>query len=54
MNQTAILTITGSDGTGESGLQADVRTITALGCHAVSAITTITSQNTLGIQCFYD
>ena len=54
MNQTAILTITGSDGTGESGLQADVRTITALGCHAVSAITTITIQNTLGIQCFYD
>jgi len=35
-------------------LQADVRTITALGCHAVSAITTITIQNTLGIQCFYD
>lgn len=51
---TTILTITGSDGTGGSGIQADIKTITALGGYAVSAITTITTQNTLGIQDFYD
>lgn len=49
-----ILTITGSDPTGESGVQADIKVITSLGCTAVSAITTITLQNTLGIQEFYD
>ena len=54
MEKSAILTITGSDGTGESGVQADVRTISALGSHAVSVLTSITVQNTLGIQCFYD
>ncbi|MDD6516389.1 MAG: hydroxymethylpyrimidine/phosphomethylpyrimidine kinase [Prevotella sp.] len=58
MNQDAhnntILTITGSDPTGESGVQADISVITSLGCVAVSAITTVTLQNTLGIQEFYD
>lgn len=49
-----ILTITGSDGTGLSGVQADMKTISALGGYAVSAITCITVQNTLGIQEFYD
>lgn len=34
-----ILTITGSDPTGGSGIQADIKTITALGGYAVSAIT---------------
>jgi len=34
MEKSAILTITGSDGTGESGVQADVRTISALGSPA--------------------
>ena len=45
-----ILTITGSDSTGGSGVQADIRTISELGGYAVSAITSITVQNTLGIQ----
>lgn len=49
-----ILTITGSDPTGGSGIQEDLRTITELGGHAVSAITSITVQTTLGIQQFYD
>ena len=49
-----ILTITGSDGTGESGVQADIKTMTALGGRAVSAITSITIQNTLGIQQIFD
>lgn len=51
---TAILTITGSDGTGGSGVQADIRFINGLGGMAASVITSITVQNTLGIQEFYD
>ena len=50
----AVLTITGSDGTGGAGIQADIRTITSLGGTPLSAITTVTVQNTLGIQEFYD
>jgi len=49
-----ILTITGSDGTGGSGVQADIRLINELGGKAASAITSITVQNTLGIQEFHD
>ncbi len=49
-----ILTITGSDSTGGSGVQADIKTISELGGYAVSAITSITVQNTLGIQQFFD
>ena len=54
MTQQAILTITGSDGSGGSGLQADIRCISELGGKVTSAITSITVQNTLGIQEFYD
>lgn len=53
-NKQLILTITGSDGTGGSGVQADIRCISELGGLASSAITSITVQNTLGIQEFYD
>ncbi|MBR0037749.1 MAG: bifunctional hydroxymethylpyrimidine kinase/phosphomethylpyrimidine kinase [Bacteroidales bacterium] len=49
-----ILSITGSDPTGGSGIEADIRTISELGGHAMSAITSITVQTTLGIQEFYD
>lgn len=49
-----ILTITGSDSSGGSGVQADIRTITELGGQSVSVITCITIQNTLGIQEFYN
>ena len=48
------MTITGSDSTGGSGVQADIKTISELGGYAVSAITSITVQNTLGIQKFFD
>ena len=48
------MTITGSDSTGGSGVQADIKTISELGGYAVSAITSITVQNTLGIQEFFD
>ncbi|MCQ2605553.1 MAG: hydroxymethylpyrimidine/phosphomethylpyrimidine kinase [Bacteroidales bacterium] len=50
----SILTITGSDSTGGSGIQADIKTISELGGYAVSAITSITVQTTLGIQEFFD
>ena len=48
------MTITGSDSTGGSGVQADIKTISELGGYAMSAITSITVQTTLGIQQFYD
>ncbi len=51
---TTILTITGSDGSGGSGVQADIRFISELGGSAASVITSITVQNTLGIQEIYD
>ena len=55
MKQTmSILTVTGSDSTGGSGVQADTRVIAELGGQAYSAITCVTMQNTLGIQEFYD
>ena len=44
--QQTILTITGSDGSGGSGLQADIRCISELGGTATSAVTSITVQNT--------
>lgn len=45
-----VLTIAGSDSGGGAGAQADIKTISALGCYAASAITAITVQNTLGVQ----
>ena len=45
----SILTIAGSDCSGGAGIQADIKTISALGAYAASAITAITVQNTLGV-----
>jgi hydroxymethylpyrimidine/phosphomethylpyrimidine kinase len=44
-----ILTIAGSDSSGGAGIQADIKTITSLGAHALSAVTALTSQNSLGV-----
>lgn len=44
-----ILTIAGSDSSGGAGIQADIKTITMLGGYAMSAITALTAQNTLGV-----
>lgn len=46
----AILTIAGSDSCGGAGIQQDLRTITSLHQYGATAITAITSQNTIGVQ----
>lgn len=43
------LTIAGSDCSGGAGVQADIKTMSALGCYAASVITAITAQNTQGV-----
>lgn len=45
-----ILAIAGSDSSGGAGIQADIKTIAMLGGYAMTAITTVTAQNTLGVQ----
>jgi len=45
-----ILVIAGSDSSGGAGIQADIKTITVLGGYAMTAITAITAQNTLGVS----
>ncbi len=45
-----ILTIAGSDSSGGAGIQVDIKTITSLGAHAMTAITAITAQNSRGIS----
>ena len=42
--------IAGSDSSGGAGIQADIKTVTALGSYAMTAITAVTSQNTKGVK----
>lgn len=53
-NKVTILTITGSDSTGGSGVQADIKSITSLGGYAASAITAVVVQDTGGIEHLYE
>ena len=45
-----ILIIAGSDSSGGAGIQADIKTVTALGSYAMTAITAVTTQNTTGVK----
>ncbi|WP_334414025.1 bifunctional hydroxymethylpyrimidine kinase/phosphomethylpyrimidine kinase [Anaplasma bovis] len=49
-----VLSIAGSDPSGGAGVQADIKTITALGCYAATCITSITAQNTTGVFASWD
>ena len=48
------LTIAGSDSCGGAGRQADIKTMTAYGVYAMSAITALTAQNTTGVSDIYE
>ena len=45
-----VLIIAGSDSSGGAGIQADIKTVTALGSYAMTAVTAITAQNTTGVK----
>ena len=50
MRYICALTIAGSDSCGGAGVQADIKTMSALGVYAASAITAVTVQNTQGVK----
>lgn len=47
------LTIAGFDGSGGAGIQADLKTFSALGCYGMTVLTAIPIQNTVGVQSIY-
>ncbi|MFC3198002.1 bifunctional hydroxymethylpyrimidine kinase/phosphomethylpyrimidine kinase [Parapedobacter deserti] len=49
----SVLTIAGFDGSGGAGIQGDIKTISALGCYATSALTALPIQNTQGVRTIY-
>ena len=48
-----ILIIAGSDSGGGAGIQADIKTVTMLGGHAMTAVTAVTAQNTIGVTAIH-
>lgn len=49
----SVLTIAGFDGSGGAGIQADIKTFSALGCYATSVLTALPVQNTMGVRKIY-
>ncbi|MBA4849322.1 bifunctional hydroxymethylpyrimidine kinase/phosphomethylpyrimidine kinase [Emticicia sp. BO119] len=49
----SVLTIAGFDGSGGAGIQADIKTFSALGCYATSVLTALPVQNTQGVRSIY-
>ncbi|MGW7519601.1 bifunctional hydroxymethylpyrimidine kinase/phosphomethylpyrimidine kinase [Streptomyces sp. NPDC054796] len=49
-----VLTVAGSDSGGGAGIQADLKTMMALGTHGMSVIVAVTAQNSLGVQGFWE
>jgi hydroxymethylpyrimidine/phosphomethylpyrimidine kinase len=52
--QGRVLIIAGSDSGGGAGIQADIKTVTALGGYAMTAVTAVTVQNTTGVSAIHD
>src|SRR5207302_6342463 len=48
------LTIAGSDSGGGAGIQADLKTFSALGVYGMSVLTAVTAQNTVGVRAVYE
>ncbi|MDT1909235.1 bifunctional hydroxymethylpyrimidine kinase/phosphomethylpyrimidine kinase, partial [Acinetobacter baumannii] len=53
MKRINALTIAGTDPSGGAGIQADLKTFSALGAYGCSAITALVAQNTRGVQSVY-
>jgi hydroxymethylpyrimidine/phosphomethylpyrimidine kinase len=49
-----VLSIAGFDGSGGAGIQADLKTFSALGCYGTTTLTALPVQNTLGVRSIYD
>jgi len=49
-----VLTVAGSDSGGGAGIQADLKTMLALGVHGMSVLTAVTAQNSVGVQGYWE